>query len=211
MKSSCSHKKASKLSLLLLLLVTFFCACDPYFVWAEVDLIDEGKSDTAIKMLVFPKSLRVIESQLKTVGEEEALFSDSKRIWKTLLKVDPARIAPAKAGEPFSGIVTRTQLLKLSIQYSEDIIFIFRRVLTVEAGTLTEYKIQYQGMLYLARQKKVLVLKGNEKNELLSGSNSHQDRAILWKNLDEKGLKDLAKEARTALHSHKFEKHQSAY
>jgi hypothetical protein len=66
-------------------------------------------------------------------------------------------------------------------------------------------------MLYLARQKKVLVLKGNEKNEPLSGSSSHQDRADLWKNLDDKGLKDLAKEARTVLHSHKFEKRQSAY
>ena len=211
MKISCFQEKVVKLSFLASLLFTFHCACDPYFVWAEVDLIDEGKSDIAVKMLVFPKSLRVIENQVNTVDEEQALFSDLKRIRKTLLKVDPARIAPAKAGEPFSGIVTRTQLLKLSIQYSEDIIFIFRRVLTVEAGTLTEYEIRYQGMLYLARQKKVLVLKGNEKNELLSGSSSYQDRAILWKNLDEKGLKDLAKEARTTLHSHKFEKRQSAY
>ena len=211
MKISFSQEKVAKLSFLASLLFTFLCACDPYFVWAEVDLIDEGKSDIAVKMLVFPKSLRVIENQVKTAGEEEALFSDSKRIRKTLLKVDPARIAPAKAGEPFSGIVTRTRLLKLSKQYSEDVIFIFRRVLTVEAGTLTEYKIRYQGMLYLARQKKVLVLKGNEKNEPFSGSSSHQDRADLWKNLDDKGLKDLAKEARTVLHSHKFEKRQSAY
>jgi hypothetical protein len=211
MKSSCSHKKVSKLSLLLLLLVTFFCACDPYFVWAEVDLIDEGKSDTAIKMLVFPKSLRVIENQLKTAGKEAALLSDSKRIRATLLKIDPSRIAPAIAGEPFSGIVNRTQLLKLSKQYSEDVFFIFRRILTGEAVTLTEYKISYQGMLYLARQKKVLVLKGNEKKESFSSSSSLQDRAELWKTLDEKGLKDLAKEAKRVLHSLKFEKRQSAY
>ena len=206
MKISCFQEKVVKLSFLAFLLFTFLYACDPYFLWAEVDLIDEGKSDIAVKMLVFPKSLRVIENQVKTAGEEEALFSDSKRIRKTLLKVDPARIAPAKAGEPFSGIVTRTRLLKLSKQYSEDVIFIFRRVLTVEVGTLTEYKIRYQGILYLARQKKVLVLKGNDKNEVLSGSISHQDRADLLKNLDEMGLKDLAKEARTTLHSHKFEK-----
>ena len=211
MKISYFQKKVTKLSFMAALFFTFLCACDPYNVWAEVDLIDGGKSDIAVKMLVFPKSLRVIESQLKTVGEEEALFSDSKRIRKTLLKVDPARIAPAKAGEPFSGIVTRTRLLKLSKQYSEDIIFIFRRVLTVKAGTLIEYKIRHQGMLYLARQKKVLVLKGNEKNEPLSGSSSHQDRADLLKNLDEMGLKDLTKEARTTLHSYKFEKRQSAY
>ena len=210
-KTNSKEEITNKSSFLASIIITLLCVCNPYLARAEVDLIDEGKSDIAVKMLVFPKSLRVIESQLKTVGEEEALFSDSKRIWKTLLKVDPARIAPAKAGEPFSGIVTRTRLLKLSKQYSEDIIFIFRRVLTVEAGTLTEYKIRYQGMLYLARQKKVLVLKGNEKNEPLSGSSSHQDRDDLWKNLDEKGLKGLAKEARIALHSHKFEKRQSAY
>lgn len=211
MKISFFQEKVAKLSFLAFFLFTSLCACDPYFVWAEVDLIDEGKSDIAVKMLVFPKSLRVIENQVKIAGEKEVLFSNSQRIRKTLLKVDPARIAPAKAGKPFSGIVTRTRLLKLSKQYSEDIIFIFRRVLTVEAGTLTKYKVLYQGMLYLARQKKVLVLKGNEKNKPLSGSSSHQDRVDLWKNLDENGLKDLAKEARTALHSYKFEKRQSAY
>jgi hypothetical protein len=212
MRISYFQEKVVKLSFLVsLFFFTFLWACDPYFVWAEVDLIDEGKSDISVKMLVFPLSLRVIENQVKTVDEEEALFFDSKRIRKTLLKIDPARIAPAKAGESFSGIVTRTRLLKLSKQYSEDVIFIFRRVLTVEADTLTEYKIRYQGILYLSRQKKVLVLKGNEKNEPLSGSSSHQDRSDLFKSLDEKGLKDLAKEARTTLHSHKFEKRQSAY
>jgi hypothetical protein len=211
MKISCSQKKVSKILFLASLIVTFLFACDSYFVWAEVDLIDQGKSDIAIKMLVFPKSLRVIENKVKTASEVEALISNSKRIRKTLLRIDPARVAPAKAGEPFSGIVTRTKLLKLSKQYSEDVIFIFRRILTVEAGTLTEYKIQYQGILYLARQKKVLMLKGNEKNELFSNSGSLEDRNGLWKNLDKKGLKDLAKEARTALHSHKFEKRQSAY
>jgi hypothetical protein len=211
MKISSSQEKVAKISFLASLIVTFFCVCDPYFVWAEVDLIDEGKSDIAVKMLVFPKSLRVIENQLKTAGEEEALFFDLKRIRKTLLKIDPARIAPSKVGEPFWGIVTRTRLLNLSKQYSEDLIFIFRRILTIEAGTMTEYKIRYQGMLYLARQKKVLVLKGNEKNDLLSVSGSPRDRADIWENLDEKGLKDLAKEARKTLHSHKFEKRQSAY
>jgi hypothetical protein len=211
MKNSCFQKKVSKLSLLASLLVTFLCTYDPYFVWAEVDLIDEGKSDIAVKMLVFPKSLRVIENQLKTAVEKEALLSDSKRIRKTLLRIDSARIAPAKVGEPFSGIVSRARLLKLSKQYSEDVIFIFRRILTDEVHTLTEYKIRYQGMLYLARQKKVLVLKGNDKKAPLSGSSSLQDRADLWNTLDEKGLKDLAKEARIALHSHKFEKRQSAY
>jgi hypothetical protein len=211
MKISYSQTKVLKLSLLASLLVTFLCACDPHFVWAEVDLLDEGKSDIAVNMLVFPKSLRVIENQLKTIVEEEALLSDSKLIRKILLRIDPARIAPAKAGDPFSGIITRARLLKLSKQYSEDIIFIFRRILTGKAGTLTEYKVRYQGMIYLTKQKKVLVLKGNEKKEPFSSFNSLQDRADLWKTLDEKGLKDLSKEAKKILHSHKFEKRQSAY
>jgi hypothetical protein len=211
MKRSDFQRKGEKLLLVACYLVMFFCARDPYFVWAEVDLIDEGKSDSAIKMLVFPKSLRVIENQLKTSGEQEALLSDSKRIRKTLLKIDPARIAPAAAGEPFYGVVSRARLLKLSEQYSEDIIFIFRRIVMDAAGTLTEHKIRYQGMLYLARQKKVLVLKGNEKKELFSGPDSLQERVGLWNTLDEKGLNELAKEARKTLHFHKFEKRQSAY
>jgi hypothetical protein len=211
MKSSYSLAKVAKLSFLASLLVSLVYLFNPYFVQAEVDLIDEGKSDSSIKMLMFPKSLRVIENQLKTAGEQKTLLSDSKRIKKTLLKIDPARIAPSKAGKAFSGIVTRARLLKLSKQYSEDVIFIFRRIFTDEGGTLTEQKIYYQGMLYLARQKKVLVLKGNEKKKTFSGSDSLLDREDLWMVLDEKGLKDLAKEARKVLHSHKFEKRQSAY
>ncbi len=201
----------AKLSLLAACLITFLYTCNPYFVWAEVDLIDEGKSDSAVKMLVFPKSLRVIESRLKTTGEQVTLHSDSKRIRKTLLKVDPARIAPAKTGEPIYRIVTRARLLQLSKKYSEDVIFIFRRVSAIKAGTPTKQKIRYQGMLYLVRQKKVLSLKGNEKLEVLSNSDSPQERVDHWMALDEEGLKDLAREARTILHSHKFEKRQSAY
>lgn len=80
MKSANSQTKVAKLSLLAFCFVTFICTSDSHLVWAEVDLIDEGKSDSAVKMLVFPKSLRVIENRLKTTGEQEALLSDSKRI-----------------------------------------------------------------------------------------------------------------------------------
>jgi hypothetical protein len=210
-KTNSKEEITNKSSFLASIIITLLCVCNPYLARAEVDLIDEGKSDIAVKMLVFPKSLRVIENQLKAAGEEEALLSNSKRIRKTLLKIDPARIAPAKIGEPFFGIVTRARLLKLSKQYSEDIIFIFRRILKVEVGSLTEHKIRYQGMLYLARQKKILMLIGNEKKKPLLDSGSVQDRADLSGILDEKGLKDMAKEAKIILHSYKFEKRQSAY
>ncbi len=211
MKSSNSQTKVAKLSLLASFLITFLCMYNPYFVWADVDLIDEGKSDSAVKMLVFPKSLRVIESLRNESRGQEVLFSDSKRIRKTLLKIDPARIAPAKEGESIYRTVTRERLLKLSKKYSEDVIFIFRRKLKAVSGRQTENTILYQGMLYLARQKKVLVLKGNEKTKPVSDSGSPQEIIDRLMDLDDEGLKDLAREARTVLHSHKFEKRQSAY
>ena len=156
----------------------------------SADLMDEGKTDSAIKMLVFPKSLRVIESQ----GDEmNTVFSDPKRIRKTLLKLDPARGAPAKVGEPVISPVTRDSLQQLAKRYNEDIIFIFRRTLDGTKNT-----IRHQGILYLARQKKVLALKESRN----SGSLQEMDLA---------GLKALAKEARKVLHANKFEKRQSAY
>jgi len=160
-------------------------------VWAG--LMDESKSDSAIKMLVFPKSLRVIESRGKV--ENNAAFSDPKRIRKTLLKIDPARVVPAKFGETIIGPVTRDSLRKLANQYSEDVIFIFRRTLNDEKNS-----IHHQGLLYLAKQNKVLALKGSRQ----SGSGSLEERDLA-------GLKTLAKEAKKVLHSHKFEKRQSAY
>jgi hypothetical protein len=160
-------------------------------VWA--DLMDGSKSDSAIKMLVFPKSLRVIENREKV--EINAAFSDPKRIRKTLLKIDPARVVPAKSGEPVIGPVTRDSLRQLAKQYSEDVIFIFRRTLNDKKNS-----IHHQGLLYLARPKKVLALKGSRQ----SGSGSLEE-------MDLAGLKTLAKEAKKVLHSHKFEKRQSAY
>jgi hypothetical protein len=177
-------KKTESIFTVMLLLLSVFPV--------SADLIDKGKSDSTIKMLVFPKSLRVIENRDNEVND---IFTDPKRIRKTLLKIDPARIAPAKTGEPFIGIVTRDNLQQLAKRYSEDIIFIFRRTLD-----LTKDTIHHQGILYLARQKKVLALK----ESMNSGSESMQE-------MDIAGLKTLAQEARKALHSHKFEKRQSAY
>ena len=83
----------------------------------------------------------------------------------------------------------------LAKQYSEDIIFIFRRAVNNEKNS-----INHQGLIYLDKQKKVLALKENRE----SGSESIQE-------MDLAGLKTLAKQAKKVLHSHKFEKRQSAY
>ena len=174
----------------LTLLVCFLRA--PH-VWGEVDLMGGNKSDSTIKMLVFPKSLRVIENFGE--GEVNKDFSDPKRIKKTLLKLDPARIVPAKTGEPTTGPITRSSLKHLAKQYSEDVILIFRRSVDNEKNS-----IRHQGLIYLAKQKKVLALKENRE----SGSESIQE-------MDLAGLKTLAKQAKKVLHSHKFEKRQSAY
>jgi hypothetical protein len=183
MKTNLKKTEFSIFTLLLLLLLVF-----P----VSAELIDEGKSDSTIKMLVFPKSLRVIENRDNDVND---IFTDPKRIRKTLLKVDPARIVPAKIGEPAIGIVTRDNLRQFAKRYSEDIIFIFRRT-----WDDAKNKIHHQGILYLARQKKVLALK----ESINSGMENMQK-------MDVAGLKTLAQEARKVLHSHKFEKRQSAY
>ena len=173
------------------LLLVCFLLTTPVF--AEKDLLNENKTDSAIKMLVFPKSLIVLENLYKV--EMENIFFNSTQIRKLLLKVDPPRIVPAKFGEPFNGPVTREKLGQLANKYSEDVIFIFRRNLDKENDLL-----RHQGLLYLTKQKKVLTLKENI--ESISES---------FKEMDIAGLKNLAKQAKKILHSHKFEKRQSAY
>ena len=130
----------------------------------------------------------------------QAILPDPKK--KILLKLDPLRVAPAKAGELISGPVTRDRLRKLAMHYGEDVIFIFRR--TLKTGT-EKQGIRYQGLLYLSRQKKVLALKESEKSALFPNMDSSEQKAQRWQSLDESGLKALAEEAKKVLQSHKFE------
>ena len=172
-------------------LLLWFLVATP--LWGEVDLIEVKKSDTAIKMLVFPKSLRVIESHRNNQINES--FSDPKRIKKSLLKLDPARIAPSKMGESVTGVITRDSLHRLAKKYNDDVFLVFRRTFNNEKNS-----IRHQGLLYLAKQRKVLALREIKE----SGSKNLQE-------MDLAGLKILAKEAKKVLHSHKYEKRQSAY
>ena len=183
----------SKIQFRVFLLALLLCFLVVNPLWGEVDLIDAKKSDTAIKMLIFPKSLRVIESLRSNQINES--FSDPKRIKKSLLKLDPARIAPSKMGESVTGAITRNILKHLAKKYSDDVFLVFRRTFNNEKNS-----IRHQGLLYLAKQRKVLALR--EIEESSSGSLREMDLA---------GLKILAKEAKKVLHSHKYENRQSAY
>ena len=85
-----------------------------FLMWNQIeshaDLIDEGKTDSAVKMLHFPKSLRVIENITAGLSGLHRVFNDPKQIRRTLLKVDPARIVPAKSGVSLVGEITREKL-----------------------------------------------------------------------------------------------------
>jgi len=189
-----------------------------FLMWNQIeshaDLIDEGKTDSAVKMLHFPKSLRVVENITVGLNDLHQVFNDPKQIRRTLLKVDPARIVPAKSGESFVGEITREKLKELSQIYSEDVIFLFRRSYEPNPLPIKENKIvqaHHTGILYLAKQKKVLALQGSVKEEAFSGKKSAKEQAERLKKLDQAGLKALSLQAKKVLHSHKFEKRQSAY
>ena len=189
-----------------------------FLMWNQIesyaDLIDEGKTDSAVKMLHFPKSLRVVENINAGLSDLHQIFNDPKQIRRTLLKVDPARIVPAKSGESFVGEITREKLKKLTQIYSEDVIFLFRRSYEPNPLSIKDNKLvkaRHTGILYLAKQKKVLALQGSIKEEAFSGKESAKQQAELLKKLDQEGLKALSLQAKKVLHAHKFEKRQSAY
>ena len=189
-----------------------------FLMWNQIesyaDLIDQGKTDSAVKMLHFPKSLRVVENITAGLNDLHQDFNDPKQIRRTLLKVDPARIVPAKSGESFVGEITRKKLKELTQVYSEDVIFVYRRIFEPLPLLIKENKIvqvRHMGLLYLAKQKKVLALQGSLKKETFSGTESAKQQSERWKKLDQKGLKALSLQAKKVLHSHKFEKRQSAY
>ena len=189
-----------------------------FLLWNQIevhaDLIDEGKTDSAVKMLHFPKSLRVVENITPGLSDLHQVFNDPKQIRRTLLKVDPARIVPAKHGESFAGEITRKKLKELTQIYSEDVIFLFRRSYEPNRLPIKDnktVKANHTGVLYLAKQKKVLALPGSVKEEAFSGKESAKEQAERLKKLDQAGLKALSLQAKKVLHSHKFEKRQSAY
>jgi hypothetical protein len=117
----------------------------------QEDLFSRNKSDSTIKMLVFPLSMAVVENRPRKGlyffyegetrkfnqelnGKSEslenplfAILSDAKTIKKTLVKSDPTRVSPAKQYEDLLGTITKVELKQLSSKYKKDMILVFRR------------------------------------------------------------------------------------
>ena len=59
-----------------------------FLMWNQIesyaDLIDQGKTDSAVKMLHFPKSLRVVEHITAGLSDLHQVFNDPKQIWRQL-------------------------------------------------------------------------------------------------------------------------------
>jgi len=139
--------KFAKLISNLFLILAFL----PAISWAQEDLFVRKKSDTAIKPLVFPLSMVVIENRPKKglyyfyEGETQkfdadlngdpdlienpfySILSDAVVIKKTLVATDPTRIVPSEKQKDYLGPVTRSKLKKISHQYSKDLVLVFRR------------------------------------------------------------------------------------
>ncbi|MGV7222028.1 MAG: hypothetical protein ACQ9MH_10915 [Nitrospinales bacterium] len=133
-------------------------------IWISVahgleDLFLRNKSDSTIKMLVFPLSMAVVENRPlhslyyfyeykveekneKSISESDStesplyeIFSNSGIIKKTLVKSDPTRVAPSKQHDDILGPVTKTELKKLSSKYKKDMILVFRREIFIQSET----------------------------------------------------------------------------
>ena len=148
---------------------------------------------------------------------------DKTRVKKTLLKIDPTRIAPVFLGEDLLMNPKGYWLYgKENKKHKVDFIFYFRIVFnhgSWDANILTE------GRIYLTRQKKVLVIPSNRQNvPFRHPSVGDKGKRIInvppdilanMKNIMKEahlnGLQQLAKDARKVIMSHKFEKRRSNY
>ncbi len=182
-------------------------------VHADDNLFNTGKSDLSIKPFVFPKSMVVIRScyvaglfiephmsPAQDFCTQIDQTSIEKNIRKFLVKLDPARVAPAKRGKDFKDKISRSTLKAIKKLYDADIIFLFRQInLKAGGGSHTT-----QGLIYLTRQDKLLVVPSNNQE--------HSDKTDAEVDLiNQKGLQQLAQDARKVIHSHKFEKRRSNY
>lgn len=202
------------------------------------------KSDMAIKPFVFPKSMRVVQSCTATLSclfhnpglslgiyfedmvgvgldQMNKIFSDKSRVKKTLLKIDPARIAPVSLGQNMHKPPGGYLFFKIENKKNEvDFVLYFRITFNhwdPDANILTE------GRIYLGRQKKILVIPPNRQSvpfkhasieydgkEYKEKINVPPDVLANMKNLMKeahiKGLRRLAYDARKVIMSHKHKK-----
>ena len=207
------------------------------------------KSDIAIKPFVFPKSMVVVQRCFRKAAclvhnpglgvgsyyedmvgvnpdQTNEIFSNKTRVKNTLLKIDPARIAPVSLGENLQMNPKGYWLYeKENAKYNVDFILYYRITFNhadPEANVLTE------GRIYLTRQRKILIIPSNRqsvpfKHPGMEYDGKHIKEIInvppdvlanmknLMKEAHIKGLRRLAKDARKVIYSHKFEKRRSNY
>lgn len=223
----------------------------PVFASGQDDLFQKKKSDSAIKPLVFPLSMTVIESrpakgQYYFYEGDSARFdeglegtpdsadnkfynvlSDPKLIKKTLVATDLARITPSKRGDDIRGPVTKTRLKEMAKKFSTDMVLVFRRKIRLftpphlppsffllPGNYLTQpwketysVNIQTQGLIYLTKQNKVMVIPSNEKSKsfISKGKQSARENLLAnWQELTKEGLKDLTASAKKTILDKQF-------
>lgn len=180
---------------------TFLLPCVVY-----ADVFEAKASDSAVKMIHFPQSLTVIWNQPDSaVGKFDSILGDPKTLKRTLRKIDPARIAPANLGDKLIGPMTREVLDDLGKKYNVDLLLVFRRDLIDERADFI--KLRNRARVYLVRQKKLLTVPANNTSTDFNDGNWQ----IKIGEINEQGLKRLAKDARKVIMSHKFEKRRSNY
>ncbi len=179
----------------------------------DTDLFETAKSDTNIKRFVFPKSMTVVQNCVSNdiclFGISDShpdrsnwnqIFSNRERAKRILRKADAARVAPVKNGEKLIGLVEQNQLGAIGKKYSTDFLLVYR-IRYNQTDDSAYFK--FQGLLYLVRQNKILILPFNKQTAGVQKLNAEE--------VYRAGLQQLAKDTGRVIHAHQYEKLQSAY
>ena len=236
-----------------------FLAGIPEGVFAQnQDIFLKKKSDSAIKPLVFPKSMHVIENRpekspyffyekdqkqsVEQIIDGDIAFgnsftlimSDPKVIHKTLVALDRARINPSAHGKDVRGVLTRKILKEVAKKASKEMVLVFRREIHVlsdlpvpqsvfqnpdqlfDAQQTGNYNLRIRnlGIVFLAKQNKILIVPSNEKSQLIFEDIESPDREQVItavRQLAREGLENLAASAKKIIKDYEFVVRRSAY
>lgn len=239
-------------------LILFLAGLPAGVMAQERDIFLKKKSDSAIKPLVFPKSMHVIENRpekgryffyendQKQFVEQmingdiagatsfTSAMSDPKVIRKTLVSLDRARINPSEHGEDIRGTVTRKMLQEIGKKASKELVLVFRREIRVlsdfpvpqsvfqnpdklfdvqQSGNYS-LRIRSLGIVFLAKQNKVLIVPLNEKSKSIfeEGEDLARHQVIARvQQISSEGLEDLAASAKKIIKDNEFVVRRSAY
>lgn len=161
-------------------------------------------------------------------------MSDPETIRKTLVALDRARINPSEHGEGVRGAVTRKMLKEIAKKYSKELVLVFRREIRVLSDTPVPQsvyqkpgqlfnvqksgnyimRIRILGVVFLAKQNKVLIVPSNEKSKstFVEGEDLSRRQVIAKvQQLSSEGLEDLAASAKKIIKDNEFVVRRSAY